>query len=114
MRIAGRTFCRVRKFVPGKDHMCRVLKGGNAVARIEAGMPDSQGLIANKDRAACNRQIAHEIHLFKRKIYTNIPEVLLNSTTNYTIMYCSYYKYIYSYMRKYTRMFQRTYFLLEY
>ncbi len=113
MRIAGRTFCRVRKFVPGRDHICRVLRGG-VVARIEAGTPVSQGLTANRDRAACKRQIAEEIHKFKWKIYMHILEVLLKNTMKYSIKYCSYYKDIYSYMRKYTRMFQRTYFLMEY
>ncbi len=90
------------------------LEGGGVVARIEAGTPVSQGLTANRDRAACKRQIAEEIHKFRWEIYINNLEVLLKYTLNYTIMYCSYYKYIYSYMRKYTRMFQRTYFLLEY
>ena len=76
MPIAGRTFCRVGKFVPGRDHICRVLKGEAVVACIEAGTPVSQDITTNRDRAASKRQIENEIINFWQNIYINISGIL--------------------------------------
>ncbi len=105
MRIAGRTFCRVGKFVPGRDHICRVLRGGPVVAHIESEAPDSKGITAHRDPATCKRQIADEIDKFRWKIYINNLEVLLKITKSYTVMYCRYYNNIHGYVKKYTRVF---------